>query len=139
MALEQQGELPEAATAWRAVIQGNPKDGGGASLAGLGVFLSKQHKYPEAAAVLFLGNSGDFAENAPETIELRSLKLKRLGTVSRWTNRRRRPLSSLRTQKFRTQSGAIACKPVVSGRGTCLTGWFPVKSQARVARLRITL
>ena len=32
--------------------------------------------------MLFLGNSGDFAENAPETIELRSLKLKRLGTHS---------------------------------------------------------
>jgi hypothetical protein len=31
-------------------------------------------------AALFLGNSGDFAENGPESIELRNLKLERLAT-----------------------------------------------------------
>jgi hypothetical protein len=33
-----------------------------------------------STAALFLGNSGDFAENVPETIELRNLKLERLAT-----------------------------------------------------------
>ena len=46
ISLEQQGKLPEAAQAWRAVIARDPKDAG--AFASLGVVLSKQRKYPEA-------------------------------------------------------------------------------------------
>jgi tetratricopeptide (TPR) repeat protein len=48
MRLEQEGKLPEAAQAWRAVAERNPKDAG--AYASLGVVLSKEHKYGEAAA-----------------------------------------------------------------------------------------
>ena len=48
MALERQGELPEAARAWRAVIQRDPTDA--AAFASLGIVLSRQEKYPEAAS-----------------------------------------------------------------------------------------
>jgi tetratricopeptide (TPR) repeat protein len=48
IALEQQGKLPEAAAAWRAVTRQNPRDA--AAFASLGVVLSKQQKYPEAAS-----------------------------------------------------------------------------------------
>src|ERR1700722_4479197 len=47
IALEKQGKLPEAATAWRAVTAHNPKDA--AAFASLGLVLSKQEQYPEAA------------------------------------------------------------------------------------------
>ena len=46
--LEQEGKLPEAAEAWRAVIQKNPSDA--RAYASLGVVFSKEQKYPEAAA-----------------------------------------------------------------------------------------
>src|SRR5882757_5774587 len=48
IAFEQQGKLAEAAQAWRAVTRQNPKDA--AAFASLGVVLSKEQKYPEAAA-----------------------------------------------------------------------------------------
>jgi tetratricopeptide (TPR) repeat protein len=48
MALEQQGNLAEAAKVWRAVIQKDPSDA--AALASLGVILSKEQKYQEAAS-----------------------------------------------------------------------------------------
>ena len=44
--LEQQGRLPEATKAWRAVTEQNPRDA--AAFASLGVVLSKQSKYEEA-------------------------------------------------------------------------------------------
>src|SRR5580704_12435544 len=47
IALDQEGKLPEAVQAWRAVIQKNPNDA--AALASLGVVLSKEQKYKEAA------------------------------------------------------------------------------------------
>jgi tetratricopeptide (TPR) repeat protein len=46
MALEQQGNLPEAEKTWRLVVQKNPRDA--AALASLGVVLSKEGKYAEA-------------------------------------------------------------------------------------------
>jgi Flp pilus assembly protein TadD len=48
IALEQQGNLPEAVKVWQAVIQRNPRDA--AALASLGVDYSKLQKYGEAAA-----------------------------------------------------------------------------------------
>src|SRR5579883_1304776 len=48
IALEQQGKLGEAAVAWRAVTERNPRDAG--AFASLGVVLAKQQRYPEAAA-----------------------------------------------------------------------------------------
>ena len=48
IALDQQGKLPEAAQAWRAVIARDSRDAG--AFASLGVVLSKEQKYPEAAA-----------------------------------------------------------------------------------------
>ncbi len=48
IALEQQGKLPEAAAAWRAVTARNPHDA--AAFASLGVVLSKEQKYSEAAS-----------------------------------------------------------------------------------------
>jgi tetratricopeptide (TPR) repeat protein len=48
IALEQQGRLPEAAQAWKAVTQQDPKDA--QAFARLGGVLSKQEKYPEAAS-----------------------------------------------------------------------------------------
>ena len=47
-ALEQQGKLDEAAHVWQDVVQQNPRDA--AAFASLGVVLSKQQKYAEAAA-----------------------------------------------------------------------------------------
>lgn len=47
IALEQQGKLAEAAQAWRAVTNRNPKDA--AAFASLGAVLSKEQKYKEAA------------------------------------------------------------------------------------------
>src|SRR5277367_3732942 len=47
-ALEQQGKLDEAVQAWRAIIQKDPKDAN--ALASLGVVLSRQQKYGEAAS-----------------------------------------------------------------------------------------
>src|SRR5215470_5752599 len=41
------GELSESEKRWRAVVQKNPRDAG--ALASLGVVLSKEGKYPEAA------------------------------------------------------------------------------------------
>ena len=49
IALEQQGKS-EAAQVWRAVTARNPTDA--AAFASLGVVLSKQQKYPEAATSL---------------------------------------------------------------------------------------
>lgn len=49
IALEREGKLAEAAQAWRAVIEQNPKDAG--AFASLGVVLAKEGKYDEAAAV----------------------------------------------------------------------------------------
>ena len=46
--LEQQGRLPEAAEAWRAITQQNPKDAG--AFASLGIVLAKQQRYEEAIA-----------------------------------------------------------------------------------------
>src|ERR1019366_2496637 len=46
--LEQPGKLAEAAQAWRALTERNPKDA--AAFASLGVVLSKEQKYDEAAA-----------------------------------------------------------------------------------------
>src|SRR6516225_8448246 len=48
MALEQQGKLAEAAEVWIAVTEHTPNDA--AAFASLGVVLSKQQKYSEAAA-----------------------------------------------------------------------------------------
>src|SRR5438067_7041896 len=48
IALEQQGKLREAAQAWRAATERNPNDAG--AFASLGVVLSKEQKYAEAAA-----------------------------------------------------------------------------------------
>jgi len=48
IALEQQGKLSEAAQAWKAVTERDPGDA--AAFASLGVVLSKEQKYPEAAA-----------------------------------------------------------------------------------------
>ena len=48
LALEQQGRLAEAARVWRAVILKNPHDA--AAFASLGVVLSKQQQYQEAAS-----------------------------------------------------------------------------------------
>ena len=48
MKLEQEGNLSQAAQAWRAVTEHNPKDAG--AYASLGVVLSKEEKYGEAAA-----------------------------------------------------------------------------------------
>src|ERR1041385_3719544 len=45
--LEQQGKLVEATEAWRAVTRKNPRDA--AAFASLGVVLSKEQKYDEAA------------------------------------------------------------------------------------------
>src|SRR5260221_636312 len=47
IALEQQGKLAEAAQVWRAVTLHNPRDA--AAFASLGVVLSKEEKYVEAA------------------------------------------------------------------------------------------
>src|SRR5271163_1740452 len=47
-ALERQGRLDEAVQAWRAVIQKDPKDA--SAFASLGVVLSRQQEYGEAAA-----------------------------------------------------------------------------------------
>jgi tetratricopeptide (TPR) repeat protein len=47
MALEQQGNLPEAEKTWHLVVQKNPRDA--AAFASLGLVLSKQGKYDEAA------------------------------------------------------------------------------------------
>ncbi len=47
LALEQQGRFAEAASAWRAVTERDPRDA--AAYASLGVVLSKEHKYTEAA------------------------------------------------------------------------------------------
>jgi tetratricopeptide (TPR) repeat protein len=49
IALQQKGDLPRAAQAWRAVTLRHPDDA--AAFASLGVVLSKQQKYPEAATV----------------------------------------------------------------------------------------
>ena len=46
IALEQQGRLAEAETAWRQVIAQNPGDA--AAFASLGVVLSKEEKYTDA-------------------------------------------------------------------------------------------
>jgi tetratricopeptide (TPR) repeat protein len=46
LALEQQGKLAEAETAWRQVVQQNPQDA--AAFASLGLVLSKQGKYEQA-------------------------------------------------------------------------------------------
>src|SRR5882672_12656304 len=48
MALEQQGKLPEAIDAWRAVTEHNPQDA--RAFASLGVALARETKYKEAAA-----------------------------------------------------------------------------------------
>ncbi len=48
MALDQQGKLPEAVEAWRAVTEHNPQDA--AAFASLGVALARETKYNEAAA-----------------------------------------------------------------------------------------
>ena len=48
MALEQQGKLPEAVEAWRAVTEHNPQDAG--AFASLGVVLARETQYKEAAA-----------------------------------------------------------------------------------------
>ena len=48
MALEQQGKLPEAVEAWRAVTEHNPQDAG--AFAGLGVALARETRYKDAAA-----------------------------------------------------------------------------------------
>ena len=48
MALDQQGKLPEAVEAWRAVTEHNPRDAG--AFASLGVALARETKYKEAAA-----------------------------------------------------------------------------------------
>jgi Flp pilus assembly protein TadD len=48
IALEQQGKLAEAAQVWQAVVQKNPNDA--AAFASLGVILSKEQKYQEAAS-----------------------------------------------------------------------------------------
>ena len=48
MALEQQGKLPEAVEAWRAVTAHNPRDAG--AFASLGVALARETKYKGAAA-----------------------------------------------------------------------------------------
>src|SRR6185369_16481352 len=47
IALEQEGRLAEAAEAWRGVTRKNPGDA--AAFASLGVVLSKEQKYNEAA------------------------------------------------------------------------------------------
>ena len=48
LALEQKGDLPQAAQAWRSFIATHPRDAG--AYASLGVVLAKQQKYPEAVA-----------------------------------------------------------------------------------------
>ena len=48
VALEQKGDLPQAARAWRSFIAAHPRDA--EAYASLGVVLAKQQKYPEAAA-----------------------------------------------------------------------------------------
>src|SRR5664279_1111711 len=48
LALEQKGDLPQAAQAWRSFIATHPRDAG--ACASLGVVLAKQQKYPEAVA-----------------------------------------------------------------------------------------
>ena len=48
ISLEQVGDLPGAEKAWRAVTTGNPRDAG--AFASLGVVLSKEEKYSDAAA-----------------------------------------------------------------------------------------
>ena len=48
VALEQKGDLPQAAQAWRSFIAAHPRDAG--AYASLGVVLAKQQKYPEAVA-----------------------------------------------------------------------------------------
>src|SRR5882724_412192 len=47
IALEQQGKYADAAQAWKAVTQENPRDA--AAFASLGVVLSREQKYSEAA------------------------------------------------------------------------------------------
>src|SRR5439155_16146986 len=47
IALEQQGRLAEAEKAWTQIVQQSPRDA--AAFASLGVVLSKQEKYGEAA------------------------------------------------------------------------------------------
>src|SRR5690242_10597926 len=47
LALDQQGKFADAAEAWRAVTEQNPKDAG--AFASLGVDLARQQKYVEAA------------------------------------------------------------------------------------------
>src|ERR1700687_612250 len=49
LALEQQGNLEEAARVWQSVTERNPRDMG--AFASLGVVLAKQQKYAEAAVV----------------------------------------------------------------------------------------
>jgi tetratricopeptide (TPR) repeat protein len=46
--LEQQGKLPEAEQAWRAVVKQNPRNAG--ALASLALVLSKEEKYQQAAS-----------------------------------------------------------------------------------------
>src|SRR5580765_7726945 len=46
VALEQKGDWPQAAQAWRSFIAAHPRDA--AAYASLGVVLAKQQKYPEA-------------------------------------------------------------------------------------------
>src|SRR5271156_6249382 len=48
IALQQQGHLPEAESAWKAWLNLHPKDA--QALASLGVVLSREEKYAEAAA-----------------------------------------------------------------------------------------
>ena len=47
IALEQQGKYADAAQAWSAVTRANPRDA--AAFASLGVVLSREQKYSEAA------------------------------------------------------------------------------------------
>src|SRR5438067_9344508 len=47
IALEQQGRLTEAEKGWTLIVKRTPRDAG--AFASLGVVLSKQQKYPEAA------------------------------------------------------------------------------------------
>src|SRR6266550_2720236 len=48
LTLEQKGDLEHAARVWQAVTEQNPRDAG--AFASLGVILSKEQKYPEAAS-----------------------------------------------------------------------------------------
>jgi len=56
IALEQQGKLEEAAQAWKAVTESNPRDA--AAFASLGVVRSRQQKYLDAA-VAYLRSADD--------------------------------------------------------------------------------